>query len=236
LPRDEASSVPREKPIPLAKPLTPWQEFAREKGIVKNRRSKKVWDDSSQDWRYRVGPRSANNPLDQWVIEDDGTKWEEGEDPFFFMKKAKKERTEKQRYQQERNWTIAKEKGQQELAKGAISVVHAKKGRALASEIDRAVRVAQKSTASMGTFDKARSGEFPIKRKRQVAYTSIEKETESQLKVFNKIIKQKDREGTLYIDKGVRQIQTEDTLSQKKRRRSTQEKKTEQRSKKFRST
>lgn len=37
--------LPREKPIPVPKPLTKWQRFAKEKGIKKTKKPRVTWDD-----------------------------------------------------------------------------------------------------------------------------------------------------------------------------------------------
>ncbi len=42
------TALPREKPLPKPKPLTKWQQFAQKKGIVKRKRSKLVFDETSQ--------------------------------------------------------------------------------------------------------------------------------------------------------------------------------------------
>ncbi len=54
--------LPREKPVPKPKPLTKWQKFAQKKGIVKRKRSKLVFDETSQDWKRRHGYKKANDP------------------------------------------------------------------------------------------------------------------------------------------------------------------------------
>lgn len=37
--------VPRSKPAPKPTPLTKWQSYAKEKGIVKRKKSRLVWDE-----------------------------------------------------------------------------------------------------------------------------------------------------------------------------------------------
>lgn len=37
-------SLPREKPVPKEKALTKWEQFARDKGLTKKKKDKKVWD------------------------------------------------------------------------------------------------------------------------------------------------------------------------------------------------
>lgn len=41
-------NLPREKPLPTAKPLTKWQKFAIEKGIKKTPKPKATWDEILQ--------------------------------------------------------------------------------------------------------------------------------------------------------------------------------------------
>ena len=62
--------IPREKPVPTDKPLTRWEKFAKVKGISKEKRSAKVFDEASGEWKYRHGSKSANNdPLAGWCEE-----------------------------------------------------------------------------------------------------------------------------------------------------------------------
>lgn len=44
------TSLPRAKPVPKPKPLTKWQEFAKAKGITKNKKDKLKWDEQVQKW------------------------------------------------------------------------------------------------------------------------------------------------------------------------------------------
>lgn len=41
------TALPREKPLPKPKPLTKWQKFAQQKGIVKKKRSKLLFDEAT---------------------------------------------------------------------------------------------------------------------------------------------------------------------------------------------
>lgn len=47
--------MPREKHVPVAKPMTRWQKFALEKGITKQKRERMVWDEDKKEWRPRHG-------------------------------------------------------------------------------------------------------------------------------------------------------------------------------------
>ncbi|KAL4709902.1 hypothetical protein ACJJTC_003865 [Scirpophaga incertulas] len=42
--------LPRAKPVPKPKPLTKWQEFAKQKGITKKKKDKLQWDEQLQKW------------------------------------------------------------------------------------------------------------------------------------------------------------------------------------------
>lgn len=37
--------LPREKPVPKAKALTKWQQYAKDKGITKKKKTRLVWDE-----------------------------------------------------------------------------------------------------------------------------------------------------------------------------------------------
>lgn len=66
---DPVLRLPRAKPIPKPKPLTKWEKFAKEKGIVKKKRSKLAFDEATQDWKRIHGYDKANNALDTPIIE-----------------------------------------------------------------------------------------------------------------------------------------------------------------------
>ena len=65
--------LPREKPLPKPKPLTKWQKFAQEKGIVKRKRSKLEFDEPSGEWKRRHGYGRANDEMDVPIIEAKAT-------------------------------------------------------------------------------------------------------------------------------------------------------------------
>ena len=37
--------LPREKPVPKPKPMTKWQQYAKEKGFTKRKKTRLVWDE-----------------------------------------------------------------------------------------------------------------------------------------------------------------------------------------------
>ena len=149
--------LPREKPLPKPRPLTRWERFAKEKGIVKKKRSKMVWDEDHQRWAPRFGYGRANNAKEApWLIEakpgDDPSV-----DPFEVRAEARKERLNKQKRQEERNRLEASHAAGLRPAKGTGD--GAKGGGALRGSdkkeyLDGAIAAAQGSTASAGVFDR----------------------------------------------------------------------------------
>jgi regulator of ribosome biosynthesis len=63
------TKLPREKPCPKEKQPTRWERFAKEKGIQNRKKSRKVFDEASGEYRPRWGYGSAkNDPMNDWVI------------------------------------------------------------------------------------------------------------------------------------------------------------------------
>ncbi|EOD28251.1 hypothetical protein EMIHUDRAFT_123316 [Emiliania huxleyi CCMP1516] len=99
------TQLPREKPLPKPRPQTRWEKFAAEKGIVKKKRSKMVWDEAAGQWAPRYGFGRANkqdDPLKTWLVpakpgEDGST------DPFEAAAGKRGEARAKQKRQEERN-------------------------------------------------------------------------------------------------------------------------------------
>lgn len=183
LPRP-TTKLPREKPLPEPKEQTRWEKFAERKGIKNTKRSRIVWDEGAQDWlpRYGLGSsKKRDRALNDWVIEEahDGSikvgdkkratakKTRSGmfEDPFDMKDKAKNDTKKKQLRNQLRNMRKAQKSrsapigvidgdlkaGSGYSGSGALKheVFKEKKAR-----IDRAIKAAKLSTASMGRFDK----------------------------------------------------------------------------------
>jgi regulator of ribosome biosynthesis len=67
---DPITRFPRHKPIPKPKPLTKWEQFAKERGLQKKKRSRMVYDEYSESYKPRTGyGRAVKDGSDQWVIE-----------------------------------------------------------------------------------------------------------------------------------------------------------------------
>lgn len=61
--------IPRQKPLPKPRAPTKWEKFAQQKGIVKHKRSKLVFDEQQKEWRRRHGYKKANDAADIPIIE-----------------------------------------------------------------------------------------------------------------------------------------------------------------------
>ena len=145
-------ALPRALPIPKQKPLTRWEKYMKEKGIQKRKRSRMVYSELAGDWVPRWGKGSIKQieKKANWAMEDDGS----GIDPFT-VKENKK--------------LLAKTKQEKRELKNQINAmaenkVVPKKGKKLQKEINRLdedkkqlskrLEQVQKSTRSMGHFDK----------------------------------------------------------------------------------
>ena len=144
--------LPREKPIPLEKPKTRWEQFAERKGIEKDKnREKKVFDKVTGEYKLRYGYKRANDPLDKWCIEVPNT--DKSEDPFLKMEKDKKERVAEQKKREIRN----KKRAARSLAEQAVTA--SIKGSKKKDNIEKALKAASHptSSASMNQFNKVQN-------------------------------------------------------------------------------
>jgi len=181
--------LPREKPLPQARALTKWQEFAKSKGITKKKKERMVYSREGE-LKPRWGYKRTNDELDDWVIEakpSDGL----GEDPFSARETAKKERTLKQATREKRN-RVQNEKVLGKRLPSTIVLSSAEKGTLKKHKsLDSALHIAQKSTISVGKFDKSLPNEKRKKeRKQKVDATKMHGEIEKNknLKVLTKIL------------------------------------------------
>jgi regulator of ribosome biosynthesis len=186
-----STPVPREKPVPKPAAPTKWEAFAKLKGIQKQKRSRMVQDDETGALAPRYGYKSARSTKSEaeWAVEAPDSATTGVEDPWAIQAAEKRERVAKNKKQQQRNVLAAAAKGNggagANRAPGAIDLRSAvelsatqlglkgkggKKAAAAAASskkkekhhVDLALSVAQKSTASMGRFDKLRAHEPAI--------------------------------------------------------------------------
>ncbi|ODV88945.1 hypothetical protein CANCADRAFT_32366 [Tortispora caseinolytica NRRL Y-17796] len=68
---EPSTHLPREKPIPQAKPPTKWEKFAKAKGITPKRKDgRMVYDEQTQEWVPKWGYKGKNkSEQDQWAVE-----------------------------------------------------------------------------------------------------------------------------------------------------------------------
>ena len=135
---EKMTQFPRQKPLPKAKPLTKWEQFRVMRGLrPRKKRTRFVYDDITKDWVPRYGFKSIKHIQDEanGIVEDDPDA-APGHDPFLQRKHEKKLVLEKQKGRELKNKMVA------------IKSMKAK------SEIGEALKIAQKSTASMGKHDK----------------------------------------------------------------------------------
>jgi regulator of ribosome biosynthesis len=55
--------------VPKEKELTKWEKFAKEKGIVKKKRSRMLFDEEKGEYLPRFGYKKANDQSKQWAFE-----------------------------------------------------------------------------------------------------------------------------------------------------------------------
>jgi len=162
LPEKATFALPREKPLPSVAPKTRWDKFAQERGIHKKKRGRMVWDPTIKDWAPRFGYKSVkkNEEKANWAIEV-----KEGEDPYenpFDKQKAEKTLVvAKQKMRQLRNKVEAI--GEKLPAGVTDFSEHPSKRHRGKDNLKEALRRAQISSASFGTFDKKAENEVKVK-------------------------------------------------------------------------
>ena len=181
LPEKELYRLPREKPvciydcicviqiihfqIPPPRAPTRWEKFAREKGIKKTPKSKKVYDEPTESWKPAYGYRRGNDETKDWMIEIPRQK-DPMRDYFGERIEKKKERIDRNEYQQMKN--------QMRAIKGSTNGGHSEAnniplgvgGRADLStkkELTEKIHSAKFSTASAGKFQPELKGEVKPK-------------------------------------------------------------------------
>ena len=99
---EPATRLPREKPLPRPRPLTPWQQFARLKGIHPKKKTNLVLDKKSGQWRRCWGYKRSRDDTKEWLIQVPGSA-DPMEDQFAKRTEAKKERVAKNELNRLRN-------------------------------------------------------------------------------------------------------------------------------------
>ncbi|KAG7360602.1 ribosome biogenesis regulatory protein RRS1 [Nitzschia inconspicua] len=191
LPSYDEIRLPRALAPPPPKQETKWEKFAKAKGIPlnKEKRSRKVFDETTQTWMYRHGYEKANKKDKEWPIMEVGANDDPFEDPWEKLREAKKARVDKNIASRMKNeekagnlakgatnrvmkgkenaYKAGKEGGRTDVVlpvgvpvdlKDGNSAANASKLRGKTSTV-AALTAVQRSTASLGKFDKMREGE-----------------------------------------------------------------------------
>jgi regulator of ribosome biosynthesis len=141
-------ALPRARKLPVAKALTKWEQFAKDKGIKKRKKDKKVYDDVLGKWVPTFGYQKYKADRDKdWVLEvpkniDPMT------DMFQKKKDLKDERVAKNEIARMKN--IARAQKVELPRVGFVS-----ENSASAKDLHVAATIAKASTASVGKFQEA---------------------------------------------------------------------------------
>ncbi|RLN06833.1 hypothetical protein BBJ28_00024705 [Nothophytophthora sp. Chile5] len=169
------SVIPREKPLPKPKVETKWEKFAKEKGIVNRKTSRKTFDENTGEYAPTWGYKRADDDMKDWAME---VKEGDMEDPWTKRKQEKRARVEKNLKAQSNNLvrSIAKQgRGKQLVGHAAraptgipvelMDTDDVKAKQRGKEGTSKTLEKVQFSTASMGKFDKMREGEAERKQK-----------------------------------------------------------------------
>ncbi|XP_012538695.1 ribosome biogenesis regulatory protein homolog [Monomorium pharaonis] len=218
--------LPRSRVIPKPKPLTKWQQFAKEKGIQtkKKGRSKLKWDEELKKWIPTYGyKRAKTQEQKEWLIEakdnDNPT-----DDPFTKAKTAKQERQSKNELQRLRNIARAKKV---KLPKVGLPTV-AKEHFPNSQQLSEALTIARTSTASVGKFQSRLPKEKDakgiakevsgIKRKRKAPPLNTTEEKRRNQGLVDNVLKSSTKILRDDYSTGVAEIKQSTTRGSKKRK------------------
>ena len=197
---DPIITLPRSLPIPVAKPLTKWEKYKQEKGIIQRKRSRMVYSEEVGDWVPRWGKGSIKKIQNamNWAMEEK----EPGVNPFEQQSNERQLAKAKQLKRQLKNEEYArkvlqgkKETNTKDLSnKSEPKQILSKKQRKAAKiqkeikkldddkkNLSKRLEQVQKSTSSMGNFDKKLKNEKEInllKRKRVSNDIMVDKKKE----------------------------------------------------------
>uniref|UniRef100_A0A0N5AMH1 Ribosome biogenesis regulatory protein n=1 Tax=Syphacia muris TaxID=451379 RepID=A0A0N5AMH1_9BILA len=184
-----AFRLPREKVIPKERPMTKWEQYAQAKGIKKRKRSSKVYDPVSNEWKARYGYHRANDDTKDWLIEIPDNK-DPMVDYFAEREKAKKERVQKNELQRLRN--LKRQSAVSDISK-PLGISQDLENR---NRLTNQIRRARASTASLGKFQPALKNEkIPkekgITHKFEPNEVSAASEKKRYMEVFDRICAKK---------------------------------------------
>ena len=208
-------TLPRSLPIPIQKPMTKWEKYKMEKGITQRKRGRMVYSEEVGDWVPRWGKGSVKHIQDSmnWVMEEK----EPGVNPFEQKSNEKQIAKAKQMKKQIKNEEFAKKylaqkKGisnnneknegnninKQHISKKMRKAFKAQKEIKRLNEdkknLGKRLEQVQKSTRSMGNFDKKLKNEKEVnllkkKRVRKDILTDKSKEKSRDKRILDNILK-----------------------------------------------
>ena len=208
-------TLPRSLPIPIQKPPTKWEKYKMEKGITQRKRGRMVYSEEVGDWVPRWGKGSAKHIQDSmnWVMEEK----EPGVNPFEQKSNEKQLAKAKQMKRQIKNEEfaqkyLAQKKGitnnneknegsnapKQHISKKMRKAFKAQKEIERLNEdkknLGKRLEQVQKSTRSMGNFDKKLKNEKEVnllkkKRVRSDILTDKSKEKSRDKMILDNILK-----------------------------------------------
>ena len=208
-------TLPRSLPIPIQKPPTKWEKYKMEKGITQRKRGRMVYSEEVGDWVPRWGKGSAKHIQDSmnWIMEEK----EPGVNPFEQKSNEKQLAKAKQMKRQIKNEEfaqkyLAQKKGitnnneknegsnapKQHISKKMRKAFKAQKEIERLNEdkknLGKRLEQVQKSTRSMGNFDKKLKNEKEVnllkkKRVRSDILTDKSKEKSRDKIILDNILK-----------------------------------------------
>ena len=214
-------TLPRSLPIPVAKPLTKWEKYKQEKGITQRKRSRMVYSEEVGDWVPRWGRGSVKKIQDSmnWAMEEK----EPGVNPFEQksnerqLAKAKQMKRQIKNEEYAKNLLNSKKEGnnasnnkinnnmsdnksepKQKLSKKQRKFLKAQKEIQKLNDdkknLSKRLEQVQKSTRSMGNFDKKLKNEKEInllkkKRVSKEVLTDKNKEKSRDKRILDNILK-----------------------------------------------
>lgn len=199
--------IPREKPLPKAKPPTKWEQYAKLKGIQKKKKSRMVYDETTKEYRPTWGYNRKDDSTKNWIYEI-----KKNEDPYqdFFSKatQSKNERVAKNELQRLRNIARTTPKSGGKVPGVGLQPLFSHEKKTDQSQIKKALHMAKRADASMSKFSEKLSNEDKVtkglgKKRKFDANFNVPSEKERQFKILEKLGSTKERstKAKLHIDK-----------------------------------
>ncbi|KAJ3383148.1 Rhodanese- sulfurtransferase [Entophlyctis sp. JEL0112] len=205
-------------PPPAGTALTRWEQFAKAKGIVKKKKTRRVFDETTNKLKVRYGfdeKRDRSAVPDDWLIEVKNSPAAPAaatgadDDAYAIRAREKSARISKNKAQQRRN-----------MLENPRSGLTPKEARAI--HLKEQIKDTRKSTASIGKFDKKVAGEENVKFKRpKRKFDDVTgdagQERAKVAKIVEKVNKVANPEGGVIATKAVAQVAQQKRSAQTKK-------------------